>query len=582
MGSPEDLNEKPAGGQGDDAAAAGPPSEAEVQLSVDAIISSGVLGKGDRRAALLRYLVDTELSGRGGELKAFTIAVDVLGRDASFDPTTDSIVRSEIGRLRDALRIYFAESGAPGQVQIEIPKGTYRPVLSVGPAAPVSGHRAAQRRIILLALVAAVIAVAVLAFGLLKDRDGAPETDDDQLEAGLPFEVVRIALAPLEVAGDHPDDEKIALGLTAEMMMDLSAYPWIAVVSPVGGFSDLRADQVDYVLDGGIYIDDQSLRTRSRMVTLPDEQLVWSDNRTVEIEAMAIRTAIVEIASQIAFQLASAHGIVPELAKARNAHASPENLEAFLCYLGLHRYLDTPTDTEHLQLRECLSVAAAEFPTFGDGWAALGLIYIDEARFDRNPRPGADPWRDARHAIDQAMRFAPIRMTTLNVALIDSIEAPAQDMAEFRHVSDLLTALFPRHPLTLYNVGSRMAEFAGQWEDGLALVDQAISITPAPPSAYFLTQAYRAAMVGSDAEALESVADLTSTTAESELLLNYLAAARNGQVDVMQRYRALLAEQGLPQNANIVRHVRGRRYVKELETVLLEQLEGAFKREASQ
>lgn len=61
MGSPEDLNEKPAGGQGDDAAAAGPPSEAEVQLSVDAIISSGVLGKGDRRAALLRYLVDTEL-----------------------------------------------------------------------------------------------------------------------------------------------------------------------------------------------------------------------------------------------------------------------------------------------------------------------------------------------------------------------------------------------------------------------------------------------------------------------------------------------------------------------------------------
>jgi hypothetical protein len=45
--------------------------------ALSGVVSSGVLGKSERRAQLLQYLVDKELSGRGKELKAYSIALDV-------------------------------------------------------------------------------------------------------------------------------------------------------------------------------------------------------------------------------------------------------------------------------------------------------------------------------------------------------------------------------------------------------------------------------------------------------------------------------------------------------------------------
>ncbi|MEP4310993.1 MAG: hypothetical protein ABJ364_14720 [Lentilitoribacter sp.] len=39
-----------------------------------------------------------ELEGRSESLKAYAIALDVMGRRADFDPSTDSIVRVEVAR----------------------------------------------------------------------------------------------------------------------------------------------------------------------------------------------------------------------------------------------------------------------------------------------------------------------------------------------------------------------------------------------------------------------------------------------------------------------------------------------------
>lgn len=556
------------------------PTREAVARTVAAIVASGVLGKGDRRANLLRYLVDSELDGRGDELKAFSIALDVLGRDASFDPTTDSIVRSEVGRLRDALRLYFAERAAPEDVRIEIPKGTYRPVLSATPPDQPRRSRWPRTSNLALALGAIVLVVA----GVISQKAPSPVAiADDRLPvANLPYDLVRIAVAPFSGTGSNPGANGLAFGTYAELATSLSAYPWISVVSPVGGVDGLNADQVDYVLLGDVHWDDDIVLTNSRLVDIQDHRLVWGGGQSLAAEPGDIRTAVAEISSQIAFKLGSVHGIAPELAKARNAAQSPENLKAFLCFLSSYWYVDAPTDSGHLALRECLLEAVAAFPSFGDGWAALAMVYIDEARFGRNPRPGASPWQDADDAIDEALKYAPLRMTTLNVALIHSIEAPDQNQAEFGRIATLLLQLFPRHPMTLYNVGSRMAEFTGQWDTGMALVNEAIALAPDPPSAFFVPAAYHAAVWGSDEEALHAVAPLTTRTSESQLLLRYLAAARNGRADDMRDARSLLAVQGIETDEAIIHHVSSRRYGPDIENAFLAQLENAFRIEASQ
>lgn len=104
--------------------------EIRVLEALDQIVASGVLGGGERMPAMLRYRVREELAGRGDRIKSFSIATDVLGRDHSFDPQSDSIARAEMTRLRKAVEHYNATVG-PGQlVRFTIPKGSYRPVIS--------------------------------------------------------------------------------------------------------------------------------------------------------------------------------------------------------------------------------------------------------------------------------------------------------------------------------------------------------------------------------------------------------------------------------------------------------------------
>ena len=70
------------------------------------------------------------LSGRADRIKAYSIAVEVFGRGASFDPQSDPVVRIEAGRVRRALERYYLTAGSSDPIAITIPKGSYVPVFS--------------------------------------------------------------------------------------------------------------------------------------------------------------------------------------------------------------------------------------------------------------------------------------------------------------------------------------------------------------------------------------------------------------------------------------------------------------------
>src|SRR6266849_5377182 len=113
--------------------------EAErVRVQLDRILASADFADAERASAFLRFVVERALEERTGEIKEFAIAVDVLGRNASFDPKSDPIVRVEAGRLRDRLSSYYEDEGEADRVLISLPKGGYVPEFSERrpPAAP--------------------------------------------------------------------------------------------------------------------------------------------------------------------------------------------------------------------------------------------------------------------------------------------------------------------------------------------------------------------------------------------------------------------------------------------------------------
>ncbi len=97
-----------------------------VREALNRMLAAKSLARSKRISSFLHYVVEETLEGRGDRLKAFTIAQDVYGRDETFDPRTDTIVRVEAGRLRQRLKHYDETEGRNDLVLINIPKGPTR------------------------------------------------------------------------------------------------------------------------------------------------------------------------------------------------------------------------------------------------------------------------------------------------------------------------------------------------------------------------------------------------------------------------------------------------------------------------
>lgn len=103
------------------------PAAPAVRETLERVLRSETFGRSERARNLLRYLIDREQAGEAERLKGFTIAVDVFGKDAEFDPSTDAVVRVQAGRLRDLLEQYYATEGAGDPLRVIIPRGGYVP-----------------------------------------------------------------------------------------------------------------------------------------------------------------------------------------------------------------------------------------------------------------------------------------------------------------------------------------------------------------------------------------------------------------------------------------------------------------------
>jgi hypothetical protein len=78
----------------------------------------------------LEYVVGKTLQGQSQEIKEYSIAVEVLGKPADYDPRLDTSVRVQAHRLREKLEEYYATEGASDEILIELPKGHYVPQFS--------------------------------------------------------------------------------------------------------------------------------------------------------------------------------------------------------------------------------------------------------------------------------------------------------------------------------------------------------------------------------------------------------------------------------------------------------------------
>ncbi|MGV3478364.1 MAG: tetratricopeptide repeat protein [Sphingobium sp.] len=111
------------------------PESGRIMAELDAIFRTPEFERAPVMRQLLGFLVRTTLAGGGDDLKAYTVAVEGLGRDPDFDSQSDSYPRVQVGRLRKMLDAYYANGAPEDGVRFHVKQGSYR-VHFVQPGAP--------------------------------------------------------------------------------------------------------------------------------------------------------------------------------------------------------------------------------------------------------------------------------------------------------------------------------------------------------------------------------------------------------------------------------------------------------------
>jgi len=98
----------------------------QIDQALSNVLSDEKFLASPQMSAFLSYVVNETVAGNASRIKAYTVAVDALGKPTSFDPQNDPSVRVLANRLRSSLKRFYTDN--PEQdLFIELYRGSYVP-----------------------------------------------------------------------------------------------------------------------------------------------------------------------------------------------------------------------------------------------------------------------------------------------------------------------------------------------------------------------------------------------------------------------------------------------------------------------
>lgn len=437
---------------------------------------------GKRRYELLDYLVREEIEGRGENLKAYAIALDVLGRGADFDPTTDSIVRVEVARLRDALELYYARSTDPSEPEISIPKGSYRPTIKSAPpndqVEQSTSPTASRKSGIFVSLAVGVVSLCGLVYFVL--FASAPQLS----EPGRP--VVEIASI---TADQNSVGYSFAQGFRQQLLTDLAHLPTVTVRNGSLTVDDVRsaaASEPDYRLTITPAFEGQSGIVGLELSSLVTATVVWTRAIPIADSTSDFYTLLTEAVRGIGQEVAGSSGVITNeqatlALTAMMDRGSPRG--EYQCLI-LSLVFDATKDraTEKLS-RECLTDAIEN----GTQNSTLLALFALNEFFDSAGIPG----EHGRPALETIRLLEDARLHAL-----EAVDANPSDAFAHEVLGNILSALgdrdgaieryqravdlAPSRPAPHFLLGWQMA-LQGNWDVGVDTMQEGIDMQPIIP-----------------------------------------------------------------------------------------------------
>src|SRR5580700_1737636 len=99
----------------------------EINRQLERLLGNPHFSHSRRFPSFLRFVVDHTLSGQTDLLKERTIGIEIFGRDADYDTSSDPIVRVTATEIRKRIAQYYQEPGHETELRLSLPSGSYIP-----------------------------------------------------------------------------------------------------------------------------------------------------------------------------------------------------------------------------------------------------------------------------------------------------------------------------------------------------------------------------------------------------------------------------------------------------------------------
>ena len=377
------------------------------------ILNSGPFHQSQRRQRFLEYLVNETLAGRGERLKAYNVALEVFERPETFDPITDPLVRIEAARLREKLREYYGTEGQSDAIHIDLPKGTYAPLIEFreGEQQVKSVSKRRMRWQITVPVLALILMLGAVGAWLTRDLWGpAPEGAAEHPVLGMP-EGPAIAVLPFANLSDDPKQEYFSDGLTDDLMTALSRASSDLRVLARNTTFQYKGKAVDvpklgrelgarYVLEGSVRRAGDDLRVTAQLSDTETGSHIWADR--FDRKMADIFLVQDEIVSQIVAKIAGNFGVI-DINEAKSAtRKSPDEIRAYDLILRAQGVMRPEWSHETFSAaKELLRQAIALDPLNARArrelayLAVIGWVF----RFDKTPEPPQEITAQAAKAV---------------------------------------------------------------------------------------------------------------------------------------------------------------------------------------
>ncbi len=316
-----------------------------IEAQLERLLVSSCFKSAELLQRLLKYLVIETLSGRDDHINQTSIAIDVLGRDADFDPSADAVVRVEARRLRSRLIEYYYEDGAEDRIRFELPKGHYIPKISL--KAP-------------------------------KATDNRQKSYVGSIGNSSPGKY-SIAVLAFRNLSDDSANEYFSDGISEELLTLLAKVPQLQVAAHTSSFAYKGQNvgvekigkelHVAYVLEGSVRKAGNRVRITAQLIQTVDGFHVWSESwdRTLN-NVFAIQD---EIAAGVVANLKIK--LLGEVPTAREVKP-----EAFALYLQARHVVRQGTASAWNQAIELYRQSLGIDPDYAAAWDGLAAIYIQQ------------------------------------------------------------------------------------------------------------------------------------------------------------------------------------------------------------